>query len=175
MLTPALGFLALSCAVEMALLLGFLCSAVKFLLFAGPCTQMKAKESVLSPVETAVQELSKATNECKVELLRHYLLNYILYLELPSDEAEDSPIKEKLLKISVLLDKVNSMEKNAEKVSGDRTVDEKMMKNKPKACHLKSKNPRKKFKINSEKLKERTKAKDDYNIDTRNGRSSKFG
>lgn len=135
---------------------------------------MKASEPKLNSVESISQEISKAASECKVELLKHYLLNYILYLNLPRGEAEDSPIKEKLLKISILLDKADSMERSVKKVDANRLVDGRMMKNDPKRGGSKSKNPRKKFKINSEKLKERTKAREDYNIDAKNSKLNKF-
>lgn len=131
---------------------------------------MKNDELLFDSIEKIENELSITTNQCKVDLLKHYLLNFILYLNLSEENKEDSPIKEKLLKISILLDKINLMENNIKSVDSERVVDDKMMSNKPKNIKKNTKNPRNKFKINSEKLKERTKPKEDFNINIKNNK-----
>lgn len=97
-----------------------------------------SKNLPIESFEEITDRLENTKNKCEIELLKHYAINYILYLS--SEKKEDSPMKEKLLKIGILLDRCRTMKKKEVK------------------------NPRKKFKENSEKLKERTKPKEDFNI-----------
>lgn len=118
-------------------------------------------------VESLIQELENAKdskNKLKIELLRHYLLNFILYSNLSEDEKSDSPIKEKLLRISILLEKLVQMEGKLSNVDAKRIVEDRMIKRKSNSHNSKTTTPGKKFRINSENLKERTKTKDDFNI-----------
>lgn len=129
-------------------------------------------------IEAVEREINKALSKAqdtKVELLKHYLLNLILYLNLSEDEQNDSPIKEKLTTISILLDKLRQMEDKTNSISLKRVVDKKMMKNKGESD--KSKNrlpPQEKYRKNAEKQKERTKKEDDFNINTKKSKKNNF-
>lgn len=136
-------------------------------------TPMAHSELLFENVEDIKKRIQQALSEAKttkVELLKHYLLNYILYLN-AQDQTDDSPIKEKLLKISVLLEKLVSMEKKMASVDPRRIVDEKMMKNE-KNTNKKSTNPRKKFRASFDKLKERTVKYGEADLDK--SKSNKF-
>lgn len=121
-------------------------------------------------IKKKIQQALSETKATKVELLKHYLLNYILYLN-AQDQTDDSPIKEKLLKISVLLEKLVSMEKKIVSVDPKRIADKKMMKNE-KSTNKKSTNPRKKFRASFDKLKERVTNYDEADFDK--SKSNKF-
>lgn len=136
---------------------------------------MKDASLSLDSIEAINEEIQKTTSKYKTQLLKHYLIYYILYLNLPSDDREDSPIKEKLLKIAIVLEKINSMKKKAiecsvkneneaiesgKKKDGVRMAETWMLKQKGGP----SVNPRKKFRKNSDKQKERSKKKPNYNI-----------
>lgn len=125
--------------------------------------QSMTLENVLQEVEGA----KNSKNQTKVELLRHYLLNFILYSNLPEDQKNDSPIKEQLLKISILLEKLVAMEGKLANVDTKRVLDDRMLKRKSNHKDSKTTTPGKKFRINSENQKERTKPKEDFNIKTK--------
>jgi len=133
---------------------------------------MKSQELPFDSVESINTEILQTTRKCRLQLLKHYLLYYILYLNSPVEERDDSPMKEKLLKIAIVLEKTSSMKSSAklgaqpkkedraaEKKPADRIIDGRMTKGKGVPV-----NPRKKFRKNSEKQSSRTKRKADYNI-----------
>ena len=118
-------------------------------------------------VENIIDELEitkNTKNQTKLDLLKHYLLNFILYSNLNDDEKVDSPIREKLLKISILLEKLVQMEGKLSNVDSKRVIEERMTKRNNKHRNSKSATPGKKFRLNSESLRERTKPKEDLNI-----------
>lgn len=134
---------------------------------------MSCSEILIEDIDGIKKRIQQALSEAKlikVELLKHYLLNYILYINTQS-QSDDSPIKEKLLRISVLLEKLASMEKKIVSVDPKRVVDKQMMKNRG-GVSKKPTNPRKRFKARSDKLKARTTKYDE--IDTQKLKSNKF-
>lgn len=137
---------------------------------------MKADEIDTICIEDLNKELENAKNAkntTKIELLKHYLLNFILYSNLNEEEKSESPIKEKLLKIAILLEKLIQMEGKLTNIDVKRVADEKMIKKKSNHHDSKNVTPGKKFRVNSEKLKERTKPKEDFNIKTKNNTKNK--
>ncbi len=122
---------------------------------------------VFEDVEAINNEIKKAiekSNELKIELLRHYLLNYILYL----NDKESLEIKNELLRISILLEKLITMEKKLNFADGRRLLTTEMMKNKKKSN---SKTSGKKFSDNYKKLKDKMESKDDS---VKKAKSNKF-
>jgi len=105
-------------------------------------------------VEKITAELKAAAadaQEIKIQLLKHYLLNFILYINNSESSEEDaSPIEEELLRISILLEKLNNMEKKIMTADTKRLATEEMVRNKGKSGK-KSIAPRKRFKKNFEK------------------------
>lgn len=134
---------------------------------------MSCNEVFFEDVDSIKKKIQHAISEAKsvkVELLKHYLLNYILYIN-SQNQSNDSPIKEKLLRIAVLLEKLANMEKKIVSVDPRRVVDNQMMKNR-KGVNKKSTNPGRRFRAGSEKLKERMTKHDE--TDPRKSRSNKF-
>lgn len=105
-------------------------------------------------VEKITAELKAAAadaQEIKIQLLKHYLLNFILYINHSENSEEDvSPIEEELLRVSILLEKLNNMEKKIMTADTKRLATEEMVRNKGKSGK-KSITPRKRFKKNFEK------------------------
>ncbi|KAM0681728.1 hypothetical protein GINT2_000242 [Glugoides intestinalis] len=133
------------------------------------------RESKISfdSVEAVVKLFESCQEEWQEELVKHYLLNFILYLDLEDMDRDKSPIKKTLLKIEGMLQNAVILVKDASS-SENRLVDLRIMKTQVRKKKGKSKTPRQKFKNNSEKLNERTKKKDDYSIDFEVKKSSKF-
>lgn len=130
---------------------------------------MKPESLETVTVEEIQEQISQAENTAssmKLELLRHYLVNFILYTNLDDECKEDSPIREKLLKIAILLEKLVAMENKIQMIDPRRVLDERMLKKKNRES--KKSTPGKKFRINSENQRERTKLKEDYNIKVKN-------
>lgn len=100
----------------------------------------------LDSIEAITKALLKATSSTRVDLLKHYLLNFILLMNLPREKL-DTPIREKLLKISVLLDRTSVVRDEIEKE--DRRVVEDV-KRRPRTV-----GPREKFRRSSERQRER--------------------
>lgn len=131
----------------------------------------KENKLSLDSVEVIVELFESCQEEWQEELLKHYLLNFILYLNMQAIEREKTPIKKTLLKIEHMLENAAILVKNTPEY---RIVDSRIMKNKVREKKGKSKTPRQKFKNNSKKLNERTKKKEDYSIDFEVKKSSKF-
>jgi hypothetical protein len=111
-----------------------------------------------------IEALKKMKNGLKVELLQLYLVNFILYSNLDDENKNESPIKDTLLEIVILIEKLVSLESKMDIIDVKRVLDDRMMKKKSTHNNSKTVTPAKKFKINSEKQRERTKPKEDYNI-----------
>lgn len=112
---------------------------------------MSENNFILNNVEEINNEIELSKNSCnllKEELLKHYLINFILYL----NDKESVDIKSELLKISVLLEKLNQMEKKLNFADGKRLVTLEMMKNKK---SKKSVTSGEKFKNNYKKLQDK--------------------
>lgn len=135
----------------------------------------KFDEISVEEMNEKINNSKKESSEIKIALLRHYLVNLILYQNVPYDDRDDSPIKQKLLEICILLDKLQMIESKISSFDPHRIVEDRMMKEKSKSAHLKTSNPKKKFRINSENQKERTKPKEDYNIDVKSSKAKRFG
>ncbi|KAM0678481.1 hypothetical protein BDAP_000881 [Binucleata daphniae] len=118
------------------------------------------------------KEIQKYTNvpkellACKKDLLEVYLINLSLY-----KEEKNEAIKEMLIKIVILLEKLNGFEKKAH-ASDIRKVSKEILENK--GIRKKgSSNPRTKHRKKNEEMK-KVKRKIDNNIDVKKIRSDKF-
>lgn len=123
--------------------------------------------------------------EVKKNLLTVYLINLILYNKLNENEKEFSPIKEKLIKLSILIEKCCIME---EKIDDDikEILDENETREAPKYIienkgNSKKKrkreenNPRIKNKRKATELFEKSKMVVDKNIHAKKTKTNKFG
>lgn len=126
-------------------------------------------------IQRDIADAAECLHTAKLELLKHYLVNYILYENLQSSERKDSPIREKLTSISVLLDKAVAMEKKIEVCTPHRIADRQMMRNKDDTKKKpQSTTPKMKYRRNAERLADRTKAREDPNINVKKSKSNKF-
>ncbi|KAI5178369.1 hypothetical protein PAEPH01_2551 [Pancytospora epiphaga] len=118
-------------------------------------------DKILEDLNIASQNIDKTRSA----LLKHYLLHYILYINMNDDDKEESPVQEKLTTISILLEKLRTIEKKMEVLSSRRGVDRQMMRNKNDALKAPTVAPIERRKRGAEKLLERTKKKVDPNMD----------
>lgn len=124
----------------------------------------------LAKIQDEIRKTTDSASNIKNRLLKHYLVNYILYLELEEEDRKNSAIAEKLTVISILLEKLNNMQNKIETINPLRVhsankVDRQMMRNKDDSKKkTASANPRMKYKNNCEKLMERTKVEEDPNV-----------
>lgn len=125
-------------------------------------------------IQEEIAQASGSVDRSRCALLKHYLLNYILYENVPEDEREDSPIREKLTTISILLEKLKTMEKKVEVLSHRRTVDRQMMRNRNDALKKPAVAPMERHKRGAERLMERTKQRADPNINARKQKARKL-
>lgn len=135
--------------------------------------------------------------EIKSDLLSVYLMNLVLYNKMEEKERMGSPVTEMLIKTSILLEKVCSMEKKAEMTieaasrSGNvetskpavneeegskRVISEEMMRNKcvVRKRKVEDRNPRLKRRNKAKKLAEKMEIKHDGNIDIKKTTANKF-
>lgn len=111
----------------------------------------------------------------RAELLRHYLVNLILLENLPEDERESSPIADQLARLSVLLEKLALLKKKLEKPA-HRPVTREMERGLrvDKRSRKSSAVPRMKYQRNAERQRERVAVKEDFNIDSGNGKEKRL-
>lgn len=129
----------------------------------------------IEELQKNIESASKHTGDLKLELLKHYLVNYIIYVNLSEEEQKDSPVCEKLTTISILLEKLCQMDKKIKVLDPKRVVDRRMMRNKDdKKKKPQSKTPMPKYKRKSEQLREKNKIKQDPNINIIKSKSNKI-
>lgn len=125
-------------------------------------------------LENEIAEAQNIADNAKLELLKHYLLNYILYVNMDEQESKESPVLEKLTEISILLSKLEAMNKKIKTIGTVRIVDRKMMVNKVGVVKKKSTTPFLKYKNKSEQLKKKIEVKEDKNINVKKHKSTKL-
>lgn len=125
----------------------------------------------ISALECEISQAKENALYVREELLKHYLISYILFANLTEEEKEISPIKEELLRLSILLEKVQNMNRKLERGNTRRVITKEMEKGIKKIKRSAESNPRIKYKKNAERLLERTAIKEDYNINA--GKTSK--
>ncbi len=126
----------------------------------------------IDELKNEIQQAKNFADTTKLELLKHYLINYILFINLSDEEAKDSPIFEKLTEISILLGKVNQMTSKIDKIESNREVNRVMMRNKTRKNKGASTTPALKFKKKSEDLKRKIEIKEDKNINVKKSKST---
>jgi hypothetical protein len=137
--------------------------------------QTKLYSEDIEKLQNDVENASKRTGDIKLELLQHYLINYIIYVNLSEEEQKDSPVYEKLSTISVLLEKLGQMDKKIKVIDPRRMADRRMMRNKDDTKKKpQSTTPMAKYKRKSEQLREKTKIKANPNINVKKSKSNKF-
>lgn len=137
-------------------------------------------------IQEKIDEIEITENDVlstKRDLLKAYLINLLLYKKLSDEEKEFSPIKETLLKLQVLIeklyqidDKISSIE-DSESVDEERTLPDYIMKNKGKVARKRKKeerNPRVKNKRRAEELAKKGKLVHDKNYDAKKTKTNKF-
>lgn len=126
-------------------------------------------------LEGEIKAAESTASTLKCNILRHYLLNYILYVNTPEEERADVPVRAKLTELSVLLDKITQMEKKIQTVDTRRLVDRRVLRNKDDSekSHKRS-TPIEKNKKRAERVLHKTRAKEDPNICAGTKKSKKF-
>ncbi|CAD26668.1 hypothetical protein [Encephalitozoon cuniculi GB-M1] len=134
--------------------------------------------------------------DVKSDLLSVYLMNLVLYKEMSEEDRSGSPVEEMLAKVTILLEKICSMERKAEALArtpqdsedrGDkreessaedekRVITDKMKRNRfVKKRKAEDRIPRLKYKNKARRLAERAEVKCDRNIDASKPSFNKFG
>lgn len=128
----------------------------------------------IGQIQEEIARASGGIDRSRCALLRHYLLNYILYENTPVEEREDSPILERLTAISILLERLKAMEKKVEVLSHRRTVDRQMMRNRNDALKKPTAAPMERRRRGAERLMERTRQRADPNINVKRRRARRL-
>lgn len=134
------------------------------------------EEKILETKEKLFEAKSVALEfyRIKYNLLNVYLMNYILVSECPS-----SPMKETLLKTTILLEKLLEVEDDLTRavkrpVGEKRPITEEIMENNPLNKKKEQNNPRKKYKEKFNKMKETFEKEKEKKIDWNRKRLIKF-
>lgn len=124
-------------------------------------------------ISTEIELSLKRAESLKCELLKHYLLNYILYINNKTREDYDDEfnvIKDELLRISILLEKLVNMEKKIQVIDSRRVISDEMMKNRAKTKKP-YKSSGKKFKDKFAKLQDKLNGQEEI---SKKSKSKKF-
>lgn len=129
----------------------------------------------INMIQQEIKAAESDSLDIKYQLLKHYLLNLILYDNLETADRKESPITGMLTRLSILLEKLRVMQKKIECQSTRRIVDRQMMRNKDDTKRKpQSTTPRLKYKRNAERLAKRIQVEHDPNIDVKKSKSNKF-
>lgn len=97
-------------------------------------------------IEKIQKDILKASSQAqtvKLELLKHYLTDLVLYKNLPDFGKTESPIRVTLTKLSILLEKLVKMESKINSMDSRQVLKAQLMKTKNNAKVSKVKNDEK--------------------------------
>jgi len=118
-------------------------------------------------IQKEIEDAREEADSVREELLRHYLVNLILYINLEKDAKETSAVGEALQRLTFLLEKIMVMKKKLENSDTRRIASRQMMKNKDSYSSAPPKaNPKQKNKKKEDIREKRAKKNPDYNIRT---------
>ncbi|KAL6122813.1 hypothetical protein NUSPORA_00071 [Nucleospora cyclopteri] len=110
-------------------------------------------------IQNEIKEASLHAKTLKVEILKHFLLNFCLLENTPESEREFSPIKEKLGECTILYKKLLEIEKGFVNIEKERKVVGDIKRNKKfSSKNANSLNPKAKYKRKFNKQKQEIEA-----------------
>lgn len=111
----------------------------------------------IDDIKNAIKEAQIKSQGLKFEILKHYLLNYLLYKKLPENEKNNSPIINRLKECTILYKKLLEIEKYDLSNIDDEVIKKKIKYNFTKNKKKTYKNSKTKYRIKFNKQNENIK------------------